>query len=116
MAPRISTSLARRFHNTRANCFKLASSSCSTRTIPSSRYSKGIGILSSGRSDGLLWVLLTDYFIDWNDVTVDVDVDEAQYIINFESTVDEPFLFPKNNIDIYDNFDILSWHRCGISL
>ena len=49
-------------------------------------------------------------------MTVDVDVDEAQYIINFESTVDEPFLFPKNNIDIYDNFDILSWHRCGISL
>ena len=95
---------------------KLASSSCSTRTIPSSRYSKSIGILSSGRSDGLLWVLLTDYFIDWNDVTVDVDVDEAQYIINFESTVDKPFLFPKNNIDIYVNFDILSWHRCGISL
>ena len=81
VAPRISTSLARRFHNTRATCFKLASSSCSTRTVG-----------------------------------VDVDVEEAQYIINFESTVDKPFLFPKNNIDIYVNFDILSWHRCGISL
>ena len=64
----------------------------------------------------MLWVSLTDCFIDWNDVTVDVDVDEAQYNINFESTVDKPFLFPKNNIDIYVNFDILGWHRCGISL
>ena len=46
----------------------------------------------------MLWVSLTDCFIDWNDVTVDVDVDEAQYNINFESTVDKPFLFPKTTL------------------
>ena len=31
-------------------------------------------------------------------MTVDVDVDEAQYNINFESTVDKPFLFPKKTL------------------
>ena len=43
---------------------------------------------------------LTDCFIDLNNATVDVDVDEAQYNINFKSTVDKPFLLPKNNIDM----------------
>ena len=39
-------------------------------------------------------------FYRLENATVDVDVDEAQYNINFESTVDKPFLLPKNNIDM----------------